>query len=143
MGGDVTAISVKGAATGVTVAASDSAMVTVDGNVTASTYHGAATGVFVNDPAGYGLIHVGGDVTAYSHDGVAIGVKMIADSSIYVGGNATAVSILSDATAVYGNSGGTLSIDVGGNVVAYAKSGNATGISRVPTAHSTPVWTAM
>ena len=103
-------------------------MVTVDGNVTASSYHGAATGVVVNNPTGYGLIHVGGDATAYSHDGAAIGVRMIADSNIYIGGNATAVSILGNATAVYGNSSGYIDVHVGGDVTAIANNGTALGI---------------
>ena len=71
---------------------------------------------------------VSGNVYARAVDGSAYGVTVVGDSTIFIGGNATAIGLGNATTAVYGNSSGAIHVQVGGNVYADAEFGNATGV---------------
>ncbi len=123
--GNATVISTTASAYGVLLNTTSDGSVEAGGNVVATGY-GNATGVSVT-AAGDGSVGITGSVGAYAHNGAAYGVKENSDGSVYIGGNATAMSDLANATAVSLYSTGAATVHVGQNVLASGAV-NATGV---------------
>jgi hypothetical protein len=129
VGGNVTAYSKGGAATGIYADVDGRASVTVTGNVYAGTPYGVAKGVDVS-PGGYaGNVTVGGNVTAIGAAGaVGVYVDTLVYAEVRVGGVVGASSSAGNATGIESYAV-FYALAAAGGVTAYSKTGKATGVN--------------
>ncbi|HEY3811651.1 MAG TPA: hypothetical protein VGL66_00370, partial [Caulobacteraceae bacterium] len=128
VGGDVTAISSLDDATGVYASGATGETVDVTGSVGAEAY-GAAIGVQAIGSS-YANVTIGGNAEALAVNGDAFAVEATGDDvNVHVDGDVGAYSKYADATGVSAISTGFSGVSVGGDVYALAPDGNATGIT--------------